>query len=192
MSLRQTQQTCVLTLFPHVVCLDWSLGRDTLTSPRCHNNCYRRRSGGRAREASSWLDRLMMSSAVGSPSPCNALSFQERKNKCLTFLAAVPQVTTSTLCKWQIPPAAAVLRNTGESVSQWVVNQRFGVTQWSQAGLRMSKSFLFTHLMTWCLGIDGRYISFKLLIYLRWRTSKHNLASPSTEGPPSTNQLKWS
>lgn len=197
MSLRQTQQTCVFTLFFHVVCPDWSLGRDVLTSPRCHNNCYRRRSGGWAREASSWLDSLMMSSAAGSPSPCSAVSFQERKNKSLTFLAAVPQVATSEADyplyandKFLLPrPYCEILD------SQWVsesVNQRFGVAQRSEAGLRMSKSFLFTHLMTWCLGIDRRYISFKLLIYLRWRTSKHNLASPSTEGPPSTNQLKWS
>lgn len=124
MSLRQTQQTCVFTLFFHVVCPDWSLGRDVLTSPRCHNNCYRRRSGGWAREASSWLDSLMMSSAVGSPSPCSAVSFQERKNQKL-FLAAVPQVTTSEAdyplyANDKIPPAAAVLWNTGLSVSQWV------------------------------------------------------------------------
>lgn len=150
-------------------------------------------SSGWAREATSWLDSLMMSSVIGSPSPCNAVSFQE-KNKGWTFLPAVPQVTTSEAEyplyvneKFLLPwPCCEILE------SQWVVNQRFGVTQWSEAGLRMSKSFLFTHLITWCLGIDRRYISFKLLIYLRWRTSKYNLASISTEGSPSTNQLKWS
>lgn len=77
--------TCVFTLFFRVVCLNWSLGRDTLTSPQCHNNCYRRRSGGWATEASSWLDSLMMSSAIGSPSPRKAVRFQEKKQKLNVF-----------------------------------------------------------------------------------------------------------
>lgn len=46
-------------------------------------------SSGWTREAWLWLDSLMMSSVIGSPSPCNAVSFQE-KNKGLTFLPAVP------------------------------------------------------------------------------------------------------